>query len=252
MPFCRNCGKEIGAEARFCPHCGAGVVEERGKGLELPSRPVQTASAMSAIQKGLDIVSAKPVVLVPALLGAVFSAIFSFIATFWFAPASWWYWSYDPAALGFMAIGSLLGLIGGIVAFVMSFASLDMSRNAYLDRELDVSNSVSYVLKRLVTFILASIVGAILSITLILFPVAILMFVIIVVDETGISAAISRSLRVLGSRLGDVLILLILSIVGNFVIGLIPVVGPLIGAVFNVLVGLAFIDIYNNYKSAVF
>jgi len=26
----------------------------------------------------------------------------------------------------------------------------------------------------------------------------------------------------------------------------------LIGAVFNVLVGLAFIDIYHNYKSAVF
>ena len=247
MRFCRSCGKEIGAEVRFCPDCGTAVGDFGEKEFGLPSQPAQRVTALSAIRRGLDIVSGKPVVLVPAVLGAVVSAVLSF----WYVPLGWRYWSYDPEVLGLMAFGGLLSLIGGIVGFVMNFASLDMSRNAYLGRDLDVSKSVNYVLRRLFTFIVASIVGALLSVTLVLFPVAILMFVIIVVDETGISAAVSRALRVLGDRLGDVLVLLVIAIVGNIVIGVVPVVGPLLSAAFSVLVGLAFIDIYHSYKGGI-
>jgi len=249
MPFCWNCGKEIGVEDIFCPHCGSRIDKREEKALELPAQQIRRTDAVSAIQKGLDIVSAKPIVLAPALLGAVVSAVLSFIASFWFMPLEWWSWYYWPGALGLMVIGGLLGLIGGIVAFVMGFASLDMSRNAYLNKDLDVSSSVNYVIKRFLTFILASIVGAILSITVILFPVAILMFVIIVVDEIGISPALSGAIRVLGNRLADIIVLLIIAIIGNLIVGLIPVVGPLLSAAFNVLMGLAFIDIYFNYKS---
>jgi hypothetical protein len=97
-------------------------------------------------------------------------------------------------------------------------------------------------------FILASIIGAILAITIILIPVVILMFVIMVIDETGIGDSISIAFKVLGNRLGDIIILIIIAIVGSFVLSLIPFIGSILVAGFTVLVGLAFIDIYYNYK----
>jgi len=248
MPFCPNCGKELKETDQFCPNCGsqlAGKEEEKAPPKEIPK-----TDAMSALQKGVNIISTKPLVLAPALVGAVISAILSFIATSLFMPLGFW-WAgglFAPGLLALMAIAGLLMLIGGIIAYVMNFVSLDMSRDAYLNQELNVAKSVSYVLGRILTFIVASIVGAILAITIILIPVAILMFVIIVVDETGIGSAVSKTITVFRERLGDTAILAIIAIIGGLILGFIPFIGPILAAVLNVVVGLAFIHVYTNYK----
>jgi hypothetical protein len=88
------------------------------------------------------------------------------------------------------------------------------------------------------------------AVTIILIPVVILMFVIMVMDETGITNAISKSLDVLRADLGDVLLILLVSIIGSFVISYVPFVSTLLDAALNVVVGLAFIDLYANYKSS--
>jgi len=263
MPFCSKCGKELTETDKFCPNCGypiAGIGEEarapRPPTPPPPSPPppppaeVQKTDAMSALQRGVNIISTKPLVLAPALIGAVISAILSTIATFWFMPLGFWWLGglFAPRLLALVAIGILLMLIGGIIAYILNFVSLDMSRDAYLNQALDMGKSIRYVLGRLLTFIVASIVGAILMITIILIPVAILMFVIVVVDETGIGSAVSTALRVFRERLSDIVILAIISIVAGFILGLIPVIGPILAAVVNVIVGLAFIHIYINYK----
>ena len=123
-----------------------------------------------------------------------------------------------------------------------------MSRDACLDKPLSIGESVGYVLSRLGTLILASIIGVIFTVTIILIPVAILMFVIIVVDETGIGNSISRSFNVLGKKLGDVLILILVGIVGNVILNFIPIIGGLLSTILNVVVGIAFMVLYFEYK----
>ncbi|MCW3992886.1 MAG: hypothetical protein NWE79_09255, partial [Candidatus Bathyarchaeota archaeon] len=81
-------------------------------------------------------------------------------------------------------------------------------------------------------------------------PVVIFMFVIIVVDETGIGSAISKAFSVIGSDLGDVVVVIILAIVGSIILGLIPFVGGLLTKLLNVVIGLAFMDIYYRYKQS--
>ncbi|MCJ7631595.1 zinc ribbon domain-containing protein [Candidatus Bathyarchaeota archaeon] len=226
MPYCLNCGREVGETENFCSNCGAQIIGKAEKvPAEAPKVGVQTG-AMEALSKGVTIITAKPMVLMPALLGAVISAVLSFGGEF----------------------DILLTLIGAIISYVLSFAALDMSRNAYLNQELNLSKSIHYVIKRIGTFIVASIVGALLAITIILAPVAVLMFVIIVVDETGIGNAASRALKVLGARLVEIIILIVIAIIADIILGLIPFVGSILVVAFNVLIALAFIDIYYGYK----
>jgi len=252
VPFCPNCGKEVSETDRFCPSCGALLISKEAppEAVKEAAGAIQKTGAMEALNKGVGIISAKPMVLMPALLGAVISAVLSTVASLYFIGwgLAWLFLGLGGPGVVSLFIGLLLLLIGGIIAYILFFASLDMSRDAYLNQELNLSESINYVIKRIGTFIVASIVGAILAITIILIPVAILMFVIIVVDETGIGDAVSKALKVLGDRLADVIILLIIAIVVGFILGLIPFVGSILSAAFNVLIALAFIDIYFNYK----
>jgi len=191
-------------------------------------------------------------VFLPAVLGAVISAVLSSIASLYFIGWGWWWLSGlgGPGFFASLAAGLLLMLIGAIIAYVLNFASLDMSRDAYLNQPLNLSKSINYVISRIGTFIVASIVGAILAVTVILIPVAVLMFVIIVVDETGIGDSLSKAIKVLMDRLADVIILLVIAIVAGFVLGLIPFVGSILVAALNVLIALAFITVYFDYKRA--
>jgi hypothetical protein len=226
MPFCPNCGRNLGETEKFCPNCGAQIISKDEKIPTEASKSKAQMGAMGALNKGINIIITKPMVLMPALLGAVISAVLSFGGT----------------------LGILLTLIGAIISYLLSFASLDMSRNAYLNQELNLTKSINYVIQHIGTFIIASIVGALLAITIILAPVAVLMFVIIVVDQTGIVNAISRALKVLGAKLVDIIILFVIAIVADIILGLIPFAGSIFVAAFNVLIALAFIDIYYDYK----
>jgi hypothetical protein len=145
-------------------------------------------------------------------------------------------------------MAGIISLIGTVITFVLNFATIDMARDAYLDEPLDLERSFRYVLGRIVTFFFASIVAALLSITIVLIPIAILMMVIIVMDETSITAAISQAFSVLGRDLGNVIVILIAAIIGYIILGFIPMIGGLLTACFGVIINLAFIDVYYQYQ----
>ena len=123
-----------------------------------------------------------------------------------------------------------------------------MSRDAYTNQPLDLGRSINYVFSRIVTFILASILGAILSITIILAPIATLMFVILVLDETGIGNALSKAFDVAVNRLVDIIILVVIGFVVGLILNLVPLIGGLLNSLFEVVIGLAFIHIYYHYR----
>lgn len=235
--YCPHCGDEIIEGSKFCTTCGASL----DPGEDGPSAAGEKGPSVAGGEKrsyvehltvGFNVAASQPMVFVPAVLAGVIGAVI--------------YW-VTMGSMGYTA--ALLSIVASIITFVLNFASIDMSRDAYQNEALDLGESVNYVTGRIVEFIVAAIVGGLMAVTIILIPVVILMFVVMVMDETGITDAVSKSLDVLRADLGDVLLILLVSIVGSFVIGYVPFVSALLDAALNVVVGLAFIDLYANYKS---
>ncbi len=253
MPYCPSCGNEIGEEERYCPHCGESLRksewdERRG----VSSAP---AGAMDHLSTAFRLAKEKPMVFAPAVIGGIISTLISLSTRGVTGFSRWQYWQdwgsapfNAPAFTSLFLFAGLITLVGSIIAYILNFASIDMSRDAYLDKPLNLMESINYVLSRIITFIVASIIGAIMSITIILIPVVIIMFVILVIDETGIGDAISKAFSVITSDLGDIIIVLVVAIVGSIALGAVPLIGSLLSVCLNVIIGLAFIDIYFHYK----
>jgi hypothetical protein len=243
---CPRCGEEASEEAAYCRNCG-----EKLKGPKIRGEATTPKGAAEHLSTGFKLASEKPMVFAPALIGGIISMIMSYI---WTGPTGYGFSDLGstpgeyPFLTPFLMMMGIASLIGSIISYILNFASIDMSRDAYLDQPLDVMSSVNYVIGRILIFIIASIVGGLLSITIILIPVVILMFVILVIDETGIGDALTKAFRVLMYDPGDITLVLIVSIIGSIVLSYVPAISSLLEACLNVIIGLAFIDIYFHYK----
>ena len=223
--YCPNCGAKVPEGSTFCPECGHRLYNESDQRVGERRR-----GFAEHLNIGVNVALSHPMVFVPVILSGIISGALDFYSTETFA------------------FFGLFSLIGVFISFLLNFASIDMSRDAYFNEQLDLGSSINYVLGRFLSFFLASIVGAILSITIILIPVVILMFIVMVMDESGIGYSISRSFNVLRADLGDIILIILVSIIGSAILGFIPLIGGLLLAGLNVVIGLSFIDIYNNYK----
>ena len=235
MPFCPKCGIEFEGDPAFCPSCG----ESLRKTASRPAGERGDARAGDHLSLGFNIALANPMVFAPVIIGGLISSAINV-------------WGRQPLSqsgyVPVVFIGSLISIVGAVVSFILNFAAIDMARDAYTNEPLDMGRSFSYAAGRIGTFFVASIVAGILSITIILIPVAILMMVIIVVDETGIVDAISQSFAVLGRDLGDIIVILIVAIIGYAVLGWVPLIGGLLTAGFSLVLDLAFINLYDHYR----
>jgi hypothetical protein len=229
LPFCPSCGKEVPENAIHCPHCG-----ER---IRAPA--TERVGAGEHLSIAFRIVTEKPLVFAPVIISGLISVVIDNIGGRPFLQSG-----FSPL----LFFAGIISLVGSIINYLLSFASIDMSRDAYMDEPLDLMDSINYVISRIGTFIVASILGAVMAITIILIPVVLFMFVIIVMDETSIGVAVSRSFSVLSRDLSDIILILIIAIVGSAVLGFVPLISGLLNACYNVVIGLAFIDVYNNYK----
>ena len=233
--YCPNCGAAVEAGTRFCQECGKDLNEYTQPAVEDKYTGTPRGAEKGAIDHitiGYTVALEQPMVFVPSIISGVLGFLVSY-------------------GLGYLGdtLSILIGLTVSMISFILNFASIDMSRDAYYKQPLDLSNSISYVVGRFVTFFIAAIFGGLLSITIVLIPVVLFMFVIMVLDETGIMDAFQKSINVLKSDLVDVLVIIILGIVASLVIGFIPLISTLLDAIVNVILGIAFIDIYATYKS---
>ena len=238
MPFCPKCGIEIDGDPDYCPSCGEPLkVTQRH-----PSSSGRDRRAGDHLSLGFNIALAQPMVFIPVIIGGLISSAISF----------WGLQSFGQtgsSSLTFVRV--MISIIGAVVSFILNFAAIDMARDAYFEQTLDLGRSFNYASGRIITFLIASIVAGILSITIILIPAAILMMVIIVIDETGITDALSQSFGVLGRDLGDVIIILIVAIIGSAILGWVPLIGGLLTSCFNVVLDLAFIDVYDQFRQEI-
>lgn len=225
LPHCPSCGKEIEEGSTFCQYCGQNLSGE----VRRRPRTGGGRGASGHISLGFNLALAKPMVFVPALLGGVISFV------------------VERSGQTFV-LGVFLSILGVIITFLLNFASLDLSRDALVGDPLDLGKSMDYVMSRIVTFMVAAVVGGLLSITVILIPVAILMFVIIVMDETDIGDAISRAFGVISYNLGDLLVIFVFSIIGHIIIAFVPIGKSLLSSLWDVIVGLAIMALYDQYR----
>jgi hypothetical protein len=202
-------------------------------------RRSSNVGAVEHLSLGFNLAIAKPMIFAPVLLGGIISTIIDNLGGS----------QLDPTGLApILFFASIVSIIGSIITFVLNFASIDMARDAYMDEPLDLGRSFNYAISRIVTFFFASIVRVLMSLTIILIPVASLMTVIIVMDETGIMDAVSQAFSVLTRDLGDVIVIVVVSIVGYVLLVWAPFVGGLLTAGFGVIIDLAFIDVYHKYR----
>ena len=237
MPYCPKCGAQVEEEYAVCPICG-----ERLKGQTGHGRPAG-ARASDHLSLGYRIASSKPMVFAPVLLGSLISTLIN--------PDGWS--PLDPSGYSPVYLfAALFALAGSVLVYLLNFASIDMARDAYVGERLDLGASMNYVIGRIGTFIVASIVGVLLSITVILIPVSIFMFVIIVMDETGVGTAVSKAFNVIMSDIGDVTVIILASIIGNILLSFVPLIGGILTACLGVVIDLAFISVYEKYRSGAF
>jgi hypothetical protein len=240
LKYCPKCGTAIEEGLSFCPQCGNNLKQidsEQGIpqiGVSDNGVHEQSRGAVEHLTIGYNVALSNPMVFVPTLLSGIIGVLVSYLLSTLSVTGS---------------LFTVLQLSSMIISFILGFASTDMSRDAYYKQPLDISSSITYVIGRIVPFILASIFGALLSITIILIPAVMLTFVIMVIDETGIMDAFSKAFNVLKADLKDIIIVLIVSIIGSVLIGYVPFVSTLLNSILNVIIGLAFIDIYVNYKN---
>ena len=234
MPFCPKCGAQVEEEYAVCPICG-----ERLKGQTHQARPTG-ARASDHLSLGYRIASSKPMVFAPVLLGSLISTLVN--------PDGWS--PLDPSGYSPVYLfAALFSLAGSVLVYLLNFASIDMARDAYVGDRLDLGSSMNYVVGRIGTFIVASIVGVLLSITIILIPVSIFMFVIIVMDETGVGTAVSRAWSVITRDIGDVTVIILASIIGAILLSFVPLIGGLLNACLGVVIDLAFISVYEKHRT---
>jgi hypothetical protein len=237
--FCTNCGALVDGK-EFCPQCGTKQSLDATTPQAAPSSPSdkvvheQSRGAMEHLTIGFNVAMNNPLVFLPAILSGVIGGIIGFTSSAFFIGVT----------------GSIiLGLINFVISFILGFASTDMSRDAYNKQPLDLGSSINYVFSRIVPFLIAAIFGGLLSLTVVFIPIVILSFVIMVFDETDVFDAFGKTFNVIRADLGDVLVVLLVAIVGLFITGYIPYVSSLLYSLLNVVLGLAFIDIYMNFKN---
>jgi hypothetical protein len=71
-----------------------------------------------------------------------------------------------------------------------------------------------------------------------------------VVDETEVMDALGKAFNVIKADLGDIIVVIVVAIIGFAVTSMIPFVSSLLYSLLNVVIGLAFIDIYMNFKNS--
>jgi len=214
---------------------------------------VDFEAPISGIQKSLSVFSKKPIVLLPALAGSIVSTLLSFIdgvsffGWVWFANIS--FYSTNQILLGIV-----VSLIQVSLTLFLIFVSLDMIRDAHLKVEPNIKKSISYVRSRIITIVLAVVIGQAMVITIVLIPLAIGMLVILVVDDTNVGTALSRALEFVRKRPIDLIALAAIALAARVIMGpvldlvvSIPFIG-LLTLVTDLMVAFAVMDIYSSYK----
>lgn len=189
------------------------------------SEKTEKTSAFSALRKSIELITRKPALVVPIILGVIVAGIPIYIVSLvrdvpdifeW-----WWFADLSHFSAGDILLSLIMVAIGAILMILAIFICLDMAKNAYLNRELSIQKSVNKVITHPVHFVVAAIVGQALILTGILIPLGLLVFIITAAELDNIRAILLKAIRFLRSSLIDMAVLAIIWLGARFVLTLV-------------------------------
>ena len=206
------------------------------------------SESLESISNGVEVALKYPVLFVPQLFPIAIDLVFAILARRVF-----------PTIVGVpggpvMRVPNLfllfLGtLISSIVGFITGCMIVDMSHDAMFGRAPDLSKSYGEVMSRIGPLIVAAIVAAILSITIILIPVAMFVMVIAVVEKLGAADSVKKAFSFVVDNLGTVIVFVLIVIIVSAILAFIPLIGRILLWLTNVIFTASTVYLYLKLRA---
>jgi len=258
MSHCPKCGAEIQENTNFCANCGYSI----------ETRPIARKGLVNHLKFSFKFIKTHPIIFIPEFLAGIVT--YGMRELFGMAGKSLNIGDYILKQFGvngtrittisdvpdippifwilpFIVILILL-LISG-VSGLFSFTTYHMAWNGYRNEKIDLRSSSRYTLSHVGKFFIASIIANLFALTIILLPAAMFMYGIMIVENTGIRNGLSGGFKLSLDKIGAsaglaVLYFIILAIIVRTV----PYVGNFLVFIPVVIIEIASLDLYMNYK----
>ncbi|MEM2092106.1 MAG: hypothetical protein QXR59_02335 [Candidatus Bathyarchaeia archaeon] len=197
------------------------------------------SKSVESITKGFDISIKNPILFLPYAVPIIIQLIFNVLAYLIFPIRLYYYFEMPNPYI--ILLGSLVSSILGFIAACML---VDMANDVISGRPIDLRGSLNLVITKFGTLIVAAIIAALCSITVVLLPIALFIVIIAIIEETGAIESVKRSFDFVIKNIGETIILIIIIIVVSaiFSVGFsyIPIVGPYISAIIGWIINAIF------------
>jgi len=188
------------------------------------------SKSTESISKGIDISMKNPILFVPYAVPIFIQLVFNTLA--YLFPIRYYFFEMPNPFI------SLLGsFIAAILGFIAGCMLVDMTNDAINNRPIDLRKSMNLVTSKIGTLIVAAIIAAICSITLILLPIAMFIIVIAIIEGVDAIESTRRAINFVIKNLSEVIIFIVIVIVVGAIFSygfsFIPIIGSFIGAIIS-------------------
>jgi len=195
-----------------------------------------------SISKALNLSLKNPKLFIPALVPIIVGTIFNFLA---YVFATKYYIGMVEVTVPNMYISLGGSLIAYVLGAIAGFVVVDMANDLLNDRPADLKKSLNLALSKFGTLILAAVIAALLSITIILLPMALFIITIVVVDGVNAIEGTKRSFNFVIKNLKEsiifILIVIIVQVIFSLVLSVIPMIGSYIAGIVGWLLNIMFL-----------
>jgi uncharacterized membrane protein len=203
------------------------------------------SKSIQAIKDAFNLCLKRPILFLPALAPIIIQVLFQVLGIVVFpATVTVGGFSYPGIEIPGVTVATpntALILLGNFLAALVGFIAIcmivDMANDVSNGGTANLNKSLSFVMGKLGTLIIAAIIAAVCIFTFVLIPVALFIAAIAIIERTDAIESTKRSFRFVARNLGEVIVFIILVIIISAVLGVgfafIPVVGSYLGSVLN-------------------
>ena len=252
MTQCPKCNENNPENSKFCVYCGHKIQEPTEKRTQYKEN----------LQHAFTLLTSTPILFIPEILAALFEETLTYSFTLLgdifnienlrhlfenqvttVSSNTQDYSEYPPEFWYFGAGVFVLLFLYAIVSGFFTVTAVHMIWSGINNEEVSLMSSVKYVFSRLGHVLFALLIGTVFSVTIILIPAVVLMYVIMVVDGTGIREGLSKGFSISLQRLGISVLIVVMYLGLSFAFDYIPVVGNVLFAIPSTIITASLVDL---------
>ncbi len=255
MPLCPECNKPINEDQNYCPYCGK-VLDTN---IPIPHNQLRT-SLFSSIKHALGVVKNNPILFLPELLASflgwglgealnlILTSLLSGLNTNVTYVGYHLIQEYDDSVYMIGIAVILAGLLVSAISGIFTFGLFHLTKNVYEHNDVNFGDTLRYLKGRFVILYFASLIGSLLSLTVILVPAVIYMYSVMVIEETGIRNGLSEGFKISLNKILTSFGWVIIYMIFRLAVQLFLPYSDFFFVIPGTILTVASIDIYYNYK----